>query len=130
MKNPVKTKTRKRKLSIPSQGRVYITTSFNNTIITVTDDLGNAVCWGSPGTIGLKGTRKSTSYAAAQIATSVSRQAYELGVRSVAVYVKGPGSGRNTAVKSLRSGGLRITSITDITSLPHNGCRPKGRRRM
>lgn len=122
-------KTRRRKVEVTSEGRVYITTSFNNTILSVTNLSGDVVCWGSPGTIGFKGTRKSTSYAASQVATVVARKAHGYGVRRVAVFVRGPGAGRNAAVKSLKAGGLRITSITDITSLPHNGCRPKGRRR-
>lgn len=125
-----KAKSKKSKKVIPSAGRAYISSTFNNTIITITDPEGNTVCWGSCGSAGFKGARKSTSFSAATAAQKVAEKALGLGVRSVAVFVKGPGVGRNTAIKSLRVAGLEITSITDVTPIPHNGCRPRNRRRV
>lgn len=113
-----------------ASGRAYVAAGFNNTLITITDDSGAAVCQGSSGLVGFKGSRKSTPYVASLAAENVGRRAVERGVKRVAVFVKGPGSGRNAAVKSLRSAGLRVTSITDVTPIPHNGCRPKKRRRI
>jgi len=111
-------------------GKVFVTATFNNTLITVTDDQGNALSWGSSGRAGFKGTRKSTPYAATITCESVGKKALSLGVREVSVFVKGPGLGRIPAVKALKIAGLNITSITDTTSTPHNGCRPRKRRRM
>ncbi|MCG2686057.1 30S ribosomal protein S11 [Candidatus Parcubacteria bacterium] len=121
---------RKPRREVSQSGCAYIAAGFNNTLITITDDSGAAVCQGSSGLAGFKGSRKSTPYAASLAAENVGRRAVERGVRGVAVFVKGPGSGRNAAVKSLRSAGLRVTSITDVTPIPHNGCRPKKRRRI
>ncbi|MFH1566009.1 MAG: 30S ribosomal protein S11 [bacterium] len=126
-KTVVKKKTSR---TITSSGKAYILATFNNTIITITDSTGNTVCWGSCGNSGFKGARKSTPYAATIACENVGKKALEKGVREIAVYVKGPGMGRIPSVKALKSAGLNITSITDTTSTPHNGCRPRKRRRM
>ena len=123
-----KAKKRERK-SIPV-GRAYIQATFNNTIITLTDLKGDVISWASSGTAGFKGSRKGTPYAAQLAARDAARKAMEHGLRQVEVYVKGPGSGREAAIRSLQSSGLYITSITDVTPVPHNGCRPPKRRRV
>ena len=115
--------------SIPA-GRAYIQSTFNNTIITLTDPEGNVIAWGSSGTAGFKGSRKGTPYAAQLAARDAARKAMEHGLRQVEVYVKGPGSGREAAIRSLQGSGLYITSIRDMTPIPHNGCRPPKRRRV
>jgi len=104
--------------------------TFNNTIVTLTDPNGNVISWGSAGGQGFKGSRKSTPYAAQVTAESAARKAMEHGLRQIEVYVKGPGSGREAAIRSLQSAGLNITAITDVTPIPHNGCRPPKRRRV
>ncbi len=111
------------------KGRVYIRSTFNNTIITITDEGGNALAWGSSGTVGFKGSRKGTPYAAGLAAEKAARDAMVHGLREVSVYVKGPGSGREAAIRSLQGAGLEITMIEDMTPIPHNGCRPPKRRR-
>jgi small subunit ribosomal protein S11 len=113
-----------------SQGRAYVRSTFNNTIITVTDTEGSVLAWASSGSVGFKGTKKGTPFAARLAAESAARKAVEYGMRRVDVYVKGPGSGRETAIRSLQSAGLEITSIRDVTPIPHNGCRPPRRRRI
>ena len=115
---------------IPASGRVYITAGFNNTIITITDSEGNALFAGSSGASGFKGSRKSTPYAAIKAAEEVARRAYGAGVKEVSVFVKGPGLGRVSSIKALKTAGLNVTAISDITPIPHNGCRPKKRRRV
>jgi small subunit ribosomal protein S11 len=107
-----------------------VQSTFNNTIVTITDPQGAVVCWSSAGQSGFKGSRKSTPYAAQIAAESAARKAMENGMRSIDVFVKGPGSGREAAVRSLQGAGLTVTSITDVTPLPHNGCRPPKRRRV
>jgi small subunit ribosomal protein S11 len=125
-----RTRVRKReKKSIPS-GRAYIQSTFNNTMVTLTDPQGNVIAWGSSGTAGFKGSRKGTPYAAQLAARDAARKAMEHGLRQVEVHVKGPGSGREAAIRSLQSSGLYITSITDVTPIPHNGCRPPKKRRV
>ncbi|MFB0559495.1 MAG: 30S ribosomal protein S11 [Dehalococcoidales bacterium] len=129
---PQKKRTRARKRerkSIPA-GRAYIQSTFNNTIVTLTDPEGNVIAWGSSGTTGFKGARKGTPYAAQLAAHDAARKAMEHGLRQVEVYVKGPGSGREAAIRSLQSSGLHISSIRDVTPIPHNGCRPPKRRRV
>ena len=121
-------KRRERK-SIPA-GRAYIQSTFNNTIVTLTDPKGNVIAWGSSGTAGFKGSRKGTPYAAQLAAQETARRGMEHGLRQIDVYVKGPGSGREAAIRSLQSAGLHITSIRDVTPTPHNGCRPPKRRRI
>jgi small subunit ribosomal protein S11 len=111
-------------------GQAHIQASFNNTIVTVTDPQGNTVAWSSSGSVGFKGSRKSTPYAAQLAATATARQAMDMGMREVDVYVKGPGPGRESAIRSLQAAGLKVTSITDVTPLPHNGCRPPKKRRV
>ena len=123
-----RTRRRERK-SIPA-GRAYIQATFNNTIVTLTDPEGNVIAWGSSGTAGFKGSRKGTPYAAQLAARDAARKAMEHGLRQVEVYVKGPGSGREAAIRSLQSSGLYITGIRDVTPIPHNGCRPPKRRRI
>jgi len=123
-----KARKRERK-SIPA-GRAYVQSTFNNTIVTLTDPEGNVIAWGSSGTVGFKGSRKGTPYAAQLAANDAARKAMEHGLRQVEVFVKGPGSGREAAIRSLQSAGLYITSITDVTPIPHNGCRPPKRRRV
>jgi len=115
--------------SVPA-GRAYIQSTFNNTIVTLTDPEGNVIACASSGTAGFKGSRKSTPYAAQLAARDAVRKAKEHGLRQVEVYVKGPGSGREAAIRSLQSSGLYITSIRDVTPIPHNGCRPPKRRRV
>jgi len=127
-KKGAKARRRERK-SIPT-GRAYIQATFNNTIVTLTDPEGNVIAWGSSGTVGFKGSRKGTPYAAQLAARDAARKAMEHGLRQVEVYVKGPGSGREAAIRSLQSSGLYITGIRDVTPIPHNGCRPPKRRRM
>ena len=111
-------------------GVVHIKSSFNNTVITVTDLRGNVIAWTSAGNVGFKGSRKSTPYAAQMAAEEVARRAMEFGVRKVDVQVRGPGSGRETAIRSLQNLGLEVTGIKDVTPVPHNGCRPPKRRRV
>ncbi len=123
-----KAKKRERR-SIPV-GRAYIQATFNNTIITLTDLKGDVISWGSSGTAGFKGSRKGTPYAAQLAAASAARKAMDHGMRQIEVMVKGPGSGREAAIRSLQSSGLHVTSIRDVTPIPHNGCRPPKRRRI
>lgn len=125
-----KAKRKNIKKQIPSSGNVYISAGFNNTLITVTDVDGNALFTGSAGKSGFKGSRKSTPYAATKAAEKVAQEAAEAGVKEVAVFVKGPGLGRISSIKALKSAGLRVTSISDVTPIPHNGCRPKKKRRI
>ncbi len=120
---------RKEKRSIPV-GTATIQASFNNTLITIADPQGNVVAWGSAGGSGFKGSRKSTPYAAGIAAQNTARQAMEQGVREVDVRVKGPGPGREAAIRSMQNVGLKVRSITDITPIPHNGCRPPKKRRV
>ena len=127
-KKRTRTKRRERK-SIPA-GRAYIQSTFNNTMVTLTDPEGNVIAWGSSGTAGFKGSRKGTPYAAQLAARDAARKAMEHGLRQVEVYIKGPGSGREAAIRSLQSSGLHISSIRDVTPIPHNGCRPPKRRRV
>lgn len=120
---------RKDKKNIP-RGRAYIQATFNNTIITLSDQAGNVVAWSSAGASGFKGSRKSTPYAAQVAAEGAARKAMEHGMRSVEVLVKGPGSGREMAIRALQSAGMQVSSISDVTPIPHNGCRPPKRRRV
>ena len=112
------------------QGHVHIQAPFNNTIVTITDLSGAVVSWGSAGTAGFKGSRKSTPYAAALAADGAAKKAMEHGMRQIEVFVKGPGGGREQAIRSLQAAGLEVTAITDVTPIPHNGCRPPKRRRV
>ncbi len=120
---------RREKKSVP-KGKAYIQSTFNNTLVTLTDPNGNVVAAGSAGTVGIKGSRKSTPFAAGQAAERVARRAMDNGMRQVEVLVKGPGSGREAAIRSLEAAGLAILSIRDVTPMPHNGCRARKRRRV
>jgi small subunit ribosomal protein S11 len=122
--------TKKREKKNVPVGHAHIQSTFNNTIVTITDTTGNVVSWGSAGLVGFKGSRKSTPYAAAQTAESAARRAMEHGMRQIEVFVKGPGAGREQAIRSLQAAGLEVTAITDVTPIPHNGCRAPKRRRV
>jgi small subunit ribosomal protein S11 len=111
-------------------GNAYIKTSFNNTLVTLTDKEGNVIAWASAGSAGFKGSRKSTPFAAQVTAEKAARAGMEHGLQKVDCYVKGPGSGRETAIRSLQAAGIDVTSVKDVTPIPHNGCRPKKRRRV
>ena len=113
-----------------ARGRAYIKATFNNTIITITDERGNTVTWASGGTVGFEGTRKGTPFAAQLAAENAARKAMDAGIRRLEVFTKGPGSGRETAVRAMQAVGMDIGEIQDVTPKPHNGCRPKKRRRM
>jgi small subunit ribosomal protein S11 len=123
-------KTKKKAKKGISHGVVHVRATFNNTIITITDRAGNVISWGSAGAAGFKGSRKSTPFAAQQAAERAARAAMDHGLRSVEIFVRGPGSGRESAIRSLQAVGLEITLIRDVTPLPHNGCRPPKRRRV
>jgi len=112
------------------KGKVFITATFNNTLVTVTDMAGNTLCWGSSGMAGFKGARKSTPYAATTAVEAVGRKAQDFGLRDIEVYIKGPGAGRDAALRGLKAVGLNITLIADVTPIPHNGLRPKKKRRV
>jgi len=112
------------------RGQAHIQASFNNTLVTITDQSGNAISWSSAGSLGFKGSRKSTPFAAQTASESAAKAAIEHGLKNVEVYVKGPGSGREAAIRALQTAGLEITMIKDITPIPHNGCRPPKRRRV
>jgi small subunit ribosomal protein S11 len=124
------TKVRRKERKNVPMGHVHIQASFNNTIVTITDLGGAVVSWGSAGTAGFKGSRKSTPYAAALAADGAAKRAMDHGMRQVEVFVKGPGSGREQAIRSLQAAGLEVSAITDVTPLPHNGCRAPKRRRV
>ena len=126
-----KTATRRRReKKYVDRGQVHIQSSFNNTIVTVTDAAGNALSWASAGQLGFKGSRKSTPYAAQMAADTAASASKEYGLRLVEVFVKGPGSGREAAIRALQAAGLEVTMIKDVTPVPHNGCRPPKRRRV
>ena len=124
-----KTKKRKIRRNV-SRGVAYIKASFNNTIVTITDPAGDVLCWATAGTVGFKGSRKSTPFAAQRAAETCAERAAKFGVRELEVRVKGPGSGRESAITGLQSSGVQLRMIEDITPLPHNGCRPRKRRRV
>lgn len=125
-----KAKVRRKERKNIVAGQAHIKSTFNNTIISITDPTGAVIAWASGGTIGQKGSRKSTPFAAQMAAESVARRAMEHGMKKVDVFIKGPGSGRETAIRSLAAVGLEVGAITDVTPVPHNGCRPPKRRRM
>lgn len=120
----------KKQVKVVEKGKVFITATFNNTIVTITDTEGNTLCWGSSGMVGFKGARKSTPFAATTAVETVARKAQVHGLREVEVYIKGPGAGRDAALRALKSVGLGITLIADVTPIPHNGLRPKKKRRV
>ncbi|NLI29638.1 MAG: 30S ribosomal protein S11 [Nitrospiraceae bacterium] len=120
---------KKIKRNIPI-GAAHIQTSFNNTIVTITDANGNVIAWSSAGSLGFKGSRKGTPFAAQMASETAAKKAMEMGLKQIDVYVKGPGAGRETAIRALQASGLEITMIKDVTPVPHNGCRPPKRRRV
>ena len=124
-----KTVTKRNRKNI-EKGSAHIRSSFNNTIVSITDMAGNTISWCSSGALGFKGSRKSTPFAAQEVAETAAKKAMEHGMKIVEVFVKGPGSGRESAIRSLQSAGLEISSIKDVTPIPHNGCRPPKRRRV
>ena len=130
MAKPKAKKTKRREKKNVLHGQAHIKSTFNNTIVTITDLQGNTLSWASAGNVGFKGSRKSTPFAAQMAAEQCARRAMEHGVRKVDVVVKGPGSGRETAIRSLQNAGIEVTGIKDVTPIPHNGCRPKKRRRV
>lgn len=123
-------KAKKKSLRGVTTGIVHIQASFNNTIISICDKEGNVIVWSSPGLVGFSGSKKSTPFAAQVAATEAARKARDLGMQSVDVLVKGPGSGRESAIRALQAAGLNVTSIKDVTPMPHNGCRPRKKRRV
>ncbi|MFH1199252.1 MAG: 30S ribosomal protein S11 [Candidatus Omnitrophota bacterium] len=126
-----KDKAKKKKIAKGiTTGIAHIQASFNNTIITITDKQGNTLVWSAPGIVGYGGSKKSTPFAAQIAAADAARKAKEIGLKEIDVYVKGPGFGRESAIRALQAGGLIITSIKDVTPIPHNGCRPKKKRRV
>ncbi|MBN1212751.1 MAG: 30S ribosomal protein S11 [candidate division Zixibacteria bacterium] len=130
MANPKKKTAKKKARLVDTSGVVHIKATFNNTIVTITDSNGRAVSWGTAGKVGFKGSKKSTPFAAQMAASEAAKEAMDLGLRKVEVWVKGPGSGREAAVRSISAAGLEITLIKDVTPIPHNGCRPPKRRRV
>lgn len=125
-----KKQQKKKKDKVEAVGIAFVKASFNNTIITLTDNYGNVITWASAGRVGFKGSKKNTPFAATQAATQACKQAMDLGLRRVEIRVKGPGAGREAAIRAIQAAGLNITAIRDITPVPHNGCRPKKRRRV
>ena len=124
-----KTRTRKERKNV-EHGAAHIKSTFNNSIVTLTDAVGNALSWSSAGALGFRGSRKSTPFAAQMAAETAAKVAMEHGLKSIEVYVKGPGAGREAAIRSLQAAGLEVTLIKDVTPIPHNGCRPPKRRRV
>jgi len=125
-----KTRGKRREKKFVPQGRAYIQSTFNNTKITLTDPNGNVIAWGSSGTVGFKGSRKGTAFAAQRAAEQTARKGVDQGLRQVDVFVKGPGSGREAAIRALATAGINVVTIRDVTPIPHNGCRPPKRRRI
>jgi small subunit ribosomal protein S11 len=124
------TRTSRRSKKAAARGQAYIQSTFNNTIVTITDAEGNSFGWSSAGTVGFKGTKKGTPFAAQVAASYVARRAVEAGMRKVDVFIKGPGSGKETALRAIQGSGLEVGIIRDVSSMPHNGCRPRKRRRV
>lgn len=125
-----KTKAKKRVVKIEAVGQAHIKASFNNIIISITNNSGQVISWASAGKMGFRGSKKNTPYAAQMAAQNCGQVAYDLGLRKIEVFVKGPGAGRESAIRTLQNVGLDVTTITDVTPLPHNGCRPPKRRRV
>ena len=129
MASPKRTR-KKKKEKVEAEGQAFIKATFNNTIISLTDNYGNVISWATAGRVGFKGARKNTPFAAQLAAKSAAKEAMDLGLRKISVLVKGPGSGREAAIRSLQAAGLEVTAIKDVTPIPHNGCRPPKRRRV
>ena len=130
VKSPSQTKVKRKEKKNVTNAVAHVNSSFNNTVITITDVQGNAISWSSCGSMGFKGSRKSTPYAAQLAAEDCAATAHAEGLRKVKVYVKGPGNGRESAIRSIHNAGIEVTEIIDVTPLPHNGCRPPKRRRV
>lgn len=128
-RNQYNKRSAKRITKIVPRGRIYVTATFNNTLVTITDEKGNTICWSSTGKAGFSGSKKSTPYAATITVEQAIKQAKEYGVRSVEIFIKGPGPGRDAALRVVRSQGLNVTQIADVTPIPHNGTRPRKRKR-
>jgi small subunit ribosomal protein S11 len=126
---PRRTRSRRRERKSIPQGKAYIQSTFNNTLVTLTDTTGQVVAWGSAGTAGFKGSRKGTAFAAQKAAEGAARKGMDQGMQTISVLVKGPGAGREAAIRALQGAGLLVTSIRDVTPIPHNGCRPPKKRR-
>ena len=122
--------SKKKKRKQVARGVVHILASFNNTIVTVTDHEGNTLCWSTAGAAGFKGSKKSTPFAAQMASENAAKKALEFGMKEVEVYIKGPGAGRESAIRAIQAAGIQVTAIHDITPIPHNGCRPPKRRRV
>ncbi|MDM7926657.1 MAG: 30S ribosomal protein S11 [bacterium] len=127
---PKKAARKKKKDKVEAEGQAHIKATFNNTIITLTDNYGNVISWATPGRLGYKGARKNTPFAAQIAASAAAKEALDLGLKKVSVLVKGPGAGREAAVRALQAAGLEVIYIKDVTPIPHNGCRPPKRRRV
>jgi len=125
-----RTRTRRKERKVVPRGRAYIQSTFNNTIVTLTDTQGNVVAWGSSGTMGFKVSRKGTAFAAQRAAENAARKGMDHGLRYLEVFIRGPGSGREAAIRALQASGILVTSIRDVTPVPHNGCRARKRRRI
>ncbi|MDR1226498.1 MAG: 30S ribosomal protein S11 [Prevotellaceae bacterium] len=122
--------TKKKVVKVDAVGEVHVSSTFNNIIITLTNNDGQAISWSSAGKMGFRGSKKNTPYAAQMAANDCAKVAYDMGLRKVKAYVKGPGGGRESAMRTIHANGIEITEIVDVTPIPHNGCRPKGRRRV
>jgi len=129
-KTAARTVQRKKKVHVDLFGRVYIQATFNNLIVSITNSTGQVIAWSSAGKMGFKGSKKNTPYAAQVASNDCSKVAYDLGLRKVEVFVKGPGAGREAAIRTINNNGIEVTTISDITPIPHNGCRPPKRRRV
>ena len=125
-----RTRSRRRERKFVPRGKAYISSTFNNTAVTLTDPEGNVIAWSSAGAVGFKGSRKSTAFAAQRVSEAVARKGLDNGMRQVEVLIRGPGAGREAAIRALQTSGLTVTSIRDVTPIPHNGCRPPKRRRV
>jgi len=130
MAKKTKKVTKKRVVKIEAQGKAFVNASFNNVIISLTNNQGQVISWSSAGKMGFKGSKKNTPYAAQMAATDCAKVAFDLGLRKVKVYVKGPGAGRDSAIRTIHTNGIEVTEIKDVTPLPHNGCRPPKKRRV
>ena len=124
------TATKKRVVKVEACGEAHISSTFNNVIVTLTNNVGQVISWSSAGKSGFRGSKKNTPYAAQVAAQDAAKTAYDLGLRSVKAYVKGPGAGRESAIRTIDGAGIKVTEIVDVTPMPHNGCRPKGRRKV
>ena len=124
------TTTKKRVVKVEAAGQAHISSTFNNVIVALTNNVGQVISWSSAGKCGFRGSKKNTPYAAQMAAEDAAKTAYDLGLRKVKAYVKGPGAGRESAIRTINNSGIEVTEIIDVTPMPHNGCRPKGRRKV